>query len=134
MSRVVRAGAFLEDGPVPPKDSIAAGDEDALLDALYRSESPKLVRILLRRTSSHDDAHDLVQDVFFRFARLRRAWLSSPDRPQAYFRRIATNLLKDRSKADFRHLVALHVVADEESLPGLDQQRLLESRDMVRRL
>jgi RNA polymerase sigma factor (sigma-70 family) len=28
----------------------------------------------------------------------------------------------------------LHVVADEQSLAGLDQHRLLESRDMLRRL
>lgn len=126
--------AFLEGGPIPPEDCLVAGDEEALLADLYRSESPKLVRILSRRTNSTDDAQDLVQDVFFRFARMRERWPSSLERPQAYLRRIAANLLKDRAKADYRHSAGFHVVADEEILPGLDQQKLLESRDMLRRL
>ena len=114
----MRAGAFSEGDPIPSDDRLLAADEQALLADLYRSESPKLVRILSRRTSSGDDAQDLVQDVFFRFARLRSTWPSSLERPQAYLRRIANNLLKDRAKTDFRHSAALHVVADEEALPG----------------
>jgi RNA polymerase sigma factor (sigma-70 family) len=128
----VRAGAFREDAP--PDDRLVLRDEEALLAELYRSESPKLVRILSRQTSSNADAQDLVQDVFFRFARMRGRWPSSLERPQAYLRRIASNLLKNRAKADFRHSAAMHVVADEEVLQGLDQDRLLESRDMLRRL
>jgi len=65
---------------------------------------------------------------------MRGQWPSSLERPQAYLRRIATNLMRDRAKTASRHSVALHIVADEESLPALDQQRLLESRDMLRRL
>ena len=126
--------AFLESDPALLDDRPAGRDEDAVIAELYRSESPKLIRILSRRTSSSDDAQDLVQDVFFRFARMRGRWPSSLERPQAYLRRIANNLLKDRAKTDFRHSAALHVVADEQSLPGPDQQRLLESRDMLRRL
>jgi RNA polymerase sigma-70 factor (ECF subfamily) len=86
-----------------------------------------------RRTRNPDDADDLVQDVFYRFARLREQtiWL---ERPQAYLRRIASNLLKDRAKTAARHSLALHVAADEEVLPGIDQERALESRDMLRRL
>jgi RNA polymerase sigma factor (sigma-70 family) len=126
--------AFLEGEPLPAEDRLVSDDEDAYLDDLYRSESSKLVRILSRRAGSSDDAQDLVQDVFFRFVRMRGRWPSSLERPQAYLRRIATNILKDRAKADFRHSASLHVVADEEALPGLDQHRLLESRDMLRRL
>jgi RNA polymerase sigma factor (sigma-70 family) len=124
--------AILEGNPLPPDDCLHS-DQQGFLDELYRSESPKLVRIMSRQTNSSDDAHDLVQDVFFRLARMR-SWPSSLERPQAYLRRIATNLLKDRAKTAFRHSAALHVVADEQSLPGLDQHRLLESRDMLRRL
>ena len=123
----------MEGDPVPSDDRLVRGDED-LLAELYRSESPKLIRILSRRTSNRDDAQDLVQDIFFRFARMRGRWPSSLERPQAYLRRIAANLLKDRTKSDFRHSAASHVVADEEALSGFDQQRLLESRDMLRRL
>lgn len=86
-----------------------------------------------RRTRNTDDAHDLVQDVFFRFARLRGQG-ALLERPQAYLRRIASNLLKDRAKSASRQSAALHVVADEETLPGLDPHRILESRDMLRRL
>jgi len=125
--------AILEGDPLPPDDCLHSDQED-FFNELYRSESPKLVRILSRQTSNSDDAQDLVQDVFFRFARMRDRWPSSLERPQAYLRRIATNLLKDRAKTACRHSAALHVVADEEALPGLDQHRLLESRDMLRRL
>jgi len=128
----MRAGALLEGDPLPPGQCLEP-DEETLLAELYRSESPKLVRILSRRASTREDAQDLVQDIFFRFA-MRGQWLSSLERPQAYLRRIASNLLKDRARSEFRHSAALHVVADEEALPGVDQQRLLESRDMLRRL
>ena len=129
----MRAGAFPDCDALPPEDCpIRRGDED-LLAELYRSESRTLIRIFSRQTRSSDDAQDLVQDVFFRFARMRES-LPSLERPQAYLRRIAANLLKDRAKANFRHSASLHVVADEEALPGLDQHRLLESRDMLRRL
>jgi RNA polymerase sigma-70 factor (ECF subfamily) len=125
--------AILEGNPLPPDDCFHS-DEQGFLDDLYRRESPKLIRILSRQTSNSDEAHDLVQDVFFRLARMRDRWPSSLERPQAYLRRIAANLLKDRAKAAFRHSAALHVVADEQSLPGFDQHRFLESRDMLRRL
>lgn len=129
----MRAGAVLEGDPLAPDDRFARPDED-LLAELYRSESPKLIRILSRRTSTSEDAQDLVQDIFVRFARLGGHWPSMLERPQAYLRRIAANLLKDQAKSDFRHSAALHVVADEEALLGVDQQGLLESRDMLRRL
>ena len=129
----MRAGAFGKDDPLSSDDRLVETNEQAFLAELYRRESPKLVRILSRRTSS-DDAQDLVQDVFVRFAGMRGGWSSSLERPQAYLRRIATNLLKDRARRDFRQSAALHVPADEEALPGHDQDQLLESRDMLRRL
>jgi RNA polymerase sigma factor (sigma-70 family) len=106
---------------------------DQLLTELYRAESRRLVRILSRQTSNPDDAHDLVQDAFFRLARLREAGRML-ERPHAYLRRIVSNLLKDRAKSQARHSISLHVAADEETLAGHDQQKLLESRDMLRRL
>lgn len=130
---VRREAVVLEGDPLPPEDRACAAGADRLLADLYRSESPKLVRILSRQTSNTDDAHDLVQDAFVRLVRLggRGPML---ERPQAYLRRVADNLLKDRAKMAARRSVALHVVADEESLPGLDQHKLLESRDMLKRL
>ena len=115
------------------EDCVGRPVEDGSLAELYRVESPRLVRLLSRQTSNTDDAHDIVQDVFYRLARLRGQG-SVLERPQAYLRRIASNLLKDRAKAAARHSVALHVVADDETLPGLDPHGLLESRDMLNRL
>jgi RNA polymerase sigma factor (sigma-70 family) len=105
----------------------------AALAELYRSETPRLVRILSRRTGNSDDAHDLVQDMFVRLARLG-GQIPAIERPQAYLRRIAANLLKDRAKTAARRSSALHLVAEEEDLAGLDQHKLLESRDMLRRV
>jgi RNA polymerase sigma-70 factor (ECF subfamily) len=121
------------EGDPPPVGAVSPAEADRHLTELYRSESPKLVRMFSRRTRNPDEADDLVQDVFFRFARLRQHAFSL-EKPQAYLRRIAANLLKDRAKAAARHSEALHVAADEETLAGIDQQRLLESRDMLRRL
>jgi RNA polymerase sigma factor (sigma-70 family) len=126
--------------PVPSEEGAFRQDHDAAraghdrgLDALYRSESRVLVRLLSRRTRSADEAHDIMQDSFFRLARLS-AQGAVLERPRAYLRRIAANLLKDRAKAAARQSAALHVVADEQELPGIDQQALLDSRDMLRRL
>lgn len=132
------AGAHLEPAlpegdPLPAEDCASTLGEDRFLADLYRAESPGLVRILSRQTRNPDDAHDLVQDVFFRLARLGGQG-SLLERPQAYLRRIASNLLKDRAKSAARQSVALHVVTDEEMLPGIDPHRILESRDMLRRL
>jgi RNA polymerase sigma-70 factor (ECF subfamily) len=65
---------------------------------------------------------------------MRGQWPAGLERPQAYLRRIAANLLKDRAKTARRRSAALHMVADEEVLPGFDPQRHLESRDMLMRL
>lgn len=121
------------EGGAAPVGAASRAEADRHLTELYRNESPKLVRMFSRRTRNPDEADDLVQDVFFRFARLREHTFSL-EKPQAYLRRIAANLLKDRAKAAARHSEALHVAVDEETLPGIDQQRLLESRDMLRRL
>jgi len=122
-------------GKRPPsgRDPLGEPAEDAELAELYRTESASLARVLTRRTGNPDEAHDLVQDVFFRLSRLgaKRALL---ERPQAYLRRIASNLLKDRAKAAARRSAALHLVAEDDALRALDQQSLLESRDMLNRI
>lgn len=104
------------------------------LDRLYREESPRLLNSLARRTSSREDAGDLVHEIFCRLTRLGTAHSLRLERPQAYLSRIATNLLRDRAKQASRHMTASHVAADENILAGIDQQRLLESRDMLTRV
>ena len=92
-----------------------------------------MIRLFTRRTRNRDDADDLVHDVFFRFARLKETVIRL-DRPQAYLTRIAANLLKDRFRVEEQRSAQSHVPANEETLPGIDQERALEARDMLRRL
>jgi RNA polymerase sigma-70 factor (ECF subfamily) len=124
----------LADGE-PHSGDAAGGEaaETASLAALYRSESPRLVRAISRRASSPEEAQDIVQDAFVRLAR-SGIHASALERPAAYLRRIAANLLKDRAKSSARRSVGLHVVVDDEKLAGFDQQRFLESRDMLARM
>jgi len=104
------------------------------LESLYREESPRLLRTLARRTSSRDEARDLVQEIFCRVARLGSRAGFGLERPQAYLGRMATNLLRDRARQAARRMAEFHVPADEGRLAGPDQQRLLEARDMLTRV
>ena len=116
---------------LPAEDRLEAS---AAVEALYREESPRLLRSIARRTSDREEARDLVQEIFCRVARLGADKLQGVERPQAYLSRMAANLLRDRAKQAMRHKADCHVPADEEVLRGLDQQRLLESRDMLQRV
>lgn len=104
------------------------------LGELYEAESQGLVRLVTRRIGNPDEARDVVQDVFVRLARLGGDWTGMIERPQAYARRIAANLVRDRAKSAARRSASLHLVADEEMLAGPDPVKLLESRDLLRRL
>lgn len=128
-------------GTFDPANEVAAeprtdseADNPIVLEALYREESPRLLKSLTRRTACPEEARDLVQEIFCRVARLGAGKLRQLDRPQAYLSRMATNLLRDRAKTGARRMTASHVPADEAALAGADQQRLLESRDMLQRI
>lgn len=103
------------------------------IEALYRQEATGLARIIARRTNDPDQARDIVHEAFLRIARVSRQ-STMLDRPQAYLRRIAANLLKDRHRADGRRGATLHVVADDAVMPSIDPHRQLECRDMLRRI
>jgi RNA polymerase sigma-70 factor (ECF subfamily) len=89
---------------------------------------------MARKTSSRDEAHDLVHELFLRLARLGAGGKLRLERPEAYLSRMATNLLRDRARTAATHQSDRHVTVDEQSLPGADQQKHLESRDMLRRV
>src|SRR5438309_8205331 len=108
--------------------------EPLCLETLYGAEWPRLLRWLARSIADREEARDLLQEIFCRLARLGAEGTLRLERPQAYLSRIATNLLRDRAKHAVRHMSAHHVPADEGALPGMDQQRLLESRDMLMRV
>lgn len=137
-ARALAAAGEGETGPRSEEPSRPALDETAVahvcLDTLYREESPRLLRSLARKTASREDARDLVHEIFCRMARLGAAGSLRLERPQAYLSRIATNLLRDRAKQASRRMTASHVAGDDNKLAGVDQQRLLESRDMLMRV
>lgn len=117
-------------GPAGCGPSVCVAQE---IEALYRQEATGLARIIARRTNDPDQARDIVHEAFLRIARVSRQ-STLLDRPQAYLRRIAANLLKDRHRADGRRSATLHVVADDAVMPPVDPHRQLESRDMLRRV
>lgn len=104
------------------------------LELLYRNEKHALVRFFTRYRASREDAQDLAQETFLR---LSRAELEAPGRllrPAAYLRRIARNLLLDRSKAARRHHDEAHVSSEDVPLAAIDEERRLEARDSLARL
>jgi RNA polymerase sigma factor (sigma-70 family) len=119
--------------PLPPEDRKAKDDAGRLVDALYRSESRALLSSMSRSVPSGDDAQDLVQEAFFRLTRLGHQALSL-ERPQAFLRRVAANLVKDRARSAARHRSELHIPLDEQALTAPDPVRMLESRDMLNRI
>jgi RNA polymerase sigma-70 factor (ECF subfamily) len=137
-ARGVAAAGDRESGRSAPDEFGRSGDAvpaaPICLEALYREESPRLLRLLARKTSSADEALDMVHDIFCRIVRLGGRGPLRLERPQAYLSRMATNLLRDRSKRDSRQMRSSHVSVDDEMPPGIDQQRLLESRDMLTRI
>ena len=123
-----------EDGVlVSPSSCAADGLTD--LETLYREQSPRLLKSLARRTANAEDARDLVQEIFCRVAGLADGKaLRAIERPQAYLSRMATNLLRDRAKRAARRMQDHHVQADDVALAGVDQIRMLETRDMLQRV
>lgn len=101
--------------------------------SFYRQYSDRLVR-RLRRQGRHEDAEDIVQDTFLRMGRLPEGAAEAIEKPEAYLRSVADNIVKDRLRSEGRRSARLHVVADEEVLTGADMQSLLECRDVLKRL
>jgi RNA polymerase sigma-70 factor (ECF subfamily) len=121
------------DRPLSPQNGTAAAAPEHVIDALYRTHSARLLR-QFARGAARDDARDLVQETFYRLARLGSERFQSVQRAEAYLSSIAGNLLRDRARAARRQSAGLHEPYEEERLRGLDQQRLLESRDLLNRL
>jgi RNA polymerase sigma factor (sigma-70 family) len=121
-----------EGDPIPPEDRviIARGDE---LDAIYRQEQPDLVRFVKRHTSI-EQALDLVQQTFVRFAGLDRVKRASIASPKSYLRRVALNLSTDAARAEAQQRSSTHVSLDDIDIADADPLSTLEARDILSRL
>jgi RNA polymerase sigma-70 factor (ECF subfamily) len=104
------------------------------LAELHRAHCGRLHRFFARH-GARQDADDLVQESFVRFAGMQA---KSPDkvvdRPEAYLTTIAVNLLRDRAKVAARRSTASHIPAEEVALVRSDTIAALEARDQLERL
>src|SRR3546814_2870957 len=69
-----------EQDPLPPEDRPLPRKRISL-DALYRDHAPRLLRFFIRR-AGRDDATDLVQETFARFAGIDEHGRNEIDRPE----------------------------------------------------
>jgi RNA polymerase sigma-70 factor (ECF subfamily) len=66
------------------------------LDAVYRVEAPRLIRMLKRRIWAEDERHDIVQEAFTRLVAARAD--AAGINPGAYLHGIIRHLLADRAR------------------------------------
>lgn len=83
---------------ITPKPPTAGQGIERALDALFRKEEPGLRRYFRYRLRSDDEAVDYVQEAFAKLTAAMRG--QKPTQPAAYLRRIAMNLLIDRSRCE----------------------------------
>lgn len=119
---------------LPPPASKSAADPTApadgeTLDTLYRDETPWLLRFFRRRLGSVEEADDLAHETMARY--IKASLSASIATPQAYLRRIATNLLRDRTERGSTRLslVSAPIVEGLDAPADDDQHRALEARE-----
>ncbi|PZU44155.1 MAG: RNA polymerase subunit sigma-24 [Sphingomonas sp.] len=123
----------LADGdPLPPEDRRGAAPGLAL-EALYRTQTPRLLRLFRRRTDSQD-AHDLLQESFARLAGTAAEPGKTIDQPEAYLTRIAGNLLRNRARSALQRSLADHVPVEDVNPAGPDPVAAIEARDLLNRI
>lgn len=117
----------------PPDDQGVEPSPGAALRSLYHSETPRLLRLLARRVRP-DEAADLVQETFARFAAVDPERRRIIARPEAFLTRVAMNLVRNLAVRNRRRSTALHVPVELVEPASADQVIALEARDMLRRL
>jgi len=111
--------------------TINPAERERQLTDLLCAERPRLVRFFRRqaRFASPDEADDLAQEAITRF--LRAAPSTQMATPQAYLRRIASNLLIDRAQHGSTRLAQISVPLVEglDRPVEYDQHQQLEARE-----
>ncbi|WP_067736080.1 RNA polymerase sigma factor [Novosphingobium naphthalenivorans] len=121
-----------EDDPLPPEDRRKSRRSD-WLDDLYRKHRGRLMRFARRHVPA-EHASDIVQQIFLRLAGQGDRQSCDIEKPDAFLRQAARNLIRDEARASHRKSAGLHVCADDVPLAGHDPVAALEARDMVHRL
>ena len=125
-----RAVRLSDDDQLPPEDRVIFKPHLSL-EILYRAHAPRLLRLFGRR-AGRQDADDLVQDSFLRFADAEKGL--AIEKPEAYLTRVATNALRNRARAAFHRSIAQNDIADHPLAGAIDMTPMLEARDMLSRL
>jgi RNA polymerase sigma factor (sigma-70 family) len=66
------------------------------LAALFEAHEDRLYRLARRLVASADDAHDLVQETFFRAAKSLRSVPAGPAKEEAWLVRVLVNIRRDQ--------------------------------------
>lgn len=103
------------------------------LDALYRSQAGRLLRMFKRRANPQDAA-DLVQETFTRFSHATLERAAEPDCPESYLTQVAVNVLRDQMRSPAQRLANHAVSVDDAILPASDDLAALEAQDMLNRV
>lgn len=111
-----------------PLDAISA----SLLDDMYRTERPSLLRRLAKRTGL-DQAEDVVHQVFARLAG-RGPAIMAIETPAAFLAEAARNAERDMARSAHRRFEDRHVALEEAEHIGIDPVALLEARDRLVRI
>lgn len=104
------------------------------LEALFREQAPRLMRLLKRNTFGREDALDIVQEGFLRMVSMveRRA---APLNPEAYLQRIVRNLMHDHARRAAKLPQGSGQPIDVEALGdrGPGPEEALHALDLLRR-
>lgn len=113
--------------------AFAAGNANGRqLADIYRTEAPRLVRFFRRRLKCREEAQDLMQEAFARFAGSKPA--ATLRNPEAYLQRIARNILFDLSRRAQARSGIRHVPLDMgfEVPVAPEQAHAIEAQDVMK--
>lgn len=117
----------------PAKRSVDVEDDRVRVQQLYRDHGSSLVRQLTRKTGCRELARELANETFVRLLRMAPGNVGRIQQPEAFLRRVSTNLLRDWGRGTAikqRSQLTLELASSQQ----LDQIAVLESRDTLRRL
>ncbi|WP_454887817.1 RNA polymerase sigma factor [Sphingomonas oryzagri] len=126
MSKIV-PGSDQADGGTAGHAPIEHTNSD--FESIYRAETSWLIRFFRRRLSNAHDAQDLAQETILRFMRIAPSVQLAT--PQAYLRRIATNLARDHIGSGAERLArrSAPLIDGLDAAVGVDQHQIVASRE-----
>ncbi len=138
-NKVTEKNRVVEKGVVEKratKDIKYTEKKNRFIGKLYAEHWPKLLRSLKAMVRSEDVAEDIAHDAFLRVSQLEKP--EELEYPYAYLYRTATNLIKDRAKAqrireDYKQLALLDDDCHVETISPEHQLLALEKLTIANR-